>query len=430
MVKLVQLRAEEFAPIVADAGVELGELQVVDPAPPPPSENKPLPALRKAPFLLGPIGAGLDIAAACRLYRQRGEKALPAGAPALLYLKDARPDEELARWRNHLWPWLHLSALYRVAGGRAERETLHGREGLAGECARPGVVLLGRNRRDALSPRTTVEKFDANARRLEPAARRARARALPLDAALGGRARAAAAGSAHPGLRLRRGLDRDRGGAARGRREPAGFDPSPEMVRAAEANAREAGVDRLRGAHGLRRGPAVPGDGEPPFDLVLSSGVISFAPDLERWLDGLCARGRARRHARRRRHEPALARHAPRRATRPLLPAREMNALPAEEVRAALSARGFRSSARPATSSRAPCRSSRTSPTRGWAARCRGRSCGSTPRRPGGSARTRSTRGPSLPAPLDVRSQEKISTIRPAARRCPMLCRRIVEIFS
>ena len=77
------------------------------------------------------------------------------------------------------------------------------------------------------------------------------------------------------------------------------------------------------------------------FELVLNSGVISFAPDPERFLDGLdklVAPGgllvigdlnpRSRGFARRRKRNP-------------LLPARELNGLPRARVTKMLAARGY-----------------------------------------------------------------------------------------
>ncbi len=81
--------------------------------------------------------------------------------------------------------------------------------------------------------------------------------------------------------------------------------------------------------------------GEAPFDLVLSSGVISFAPERGPWLDGLASTvapggvlviGDIHRDSRGFRR---------RRARRPLLPVRELNALTREEVHTELAERGF-----------------------------------------------------------------------------------------
>jgi hypothetical protein len=81
---------------------------------------------------------------------------------------------------------------------------------------------------------------------------------------------------------------------------------------------------------------------ERPFDVVLNSGVISFAPDPRSTSTRSTAR-RARRPARHRRHEPALARlPPPRRRSRPAAPTRELSGLPRERVAELLVARGYR----------------------------------------------------------------------------------------
>jgi hypothetical protein len=80
--------------------------------------------------------------------------------------------------------------------------------------------------------------------------------------------------------------------------------------------------------------------------VVYSSGVVSFSPDCERWVDGLLGTVRAGGtlvvgdiH----RDSCGMQR---RRRTRPLLPAREMNALTADEMVGLLERRGCRLEAR------------------------------------------------------------------------------------
>jgi SAM-dependent methyltransferase len=124
-------------------------------------------------------------------------------------------------------------------------------------------------------------------------------------------------------------------------RELCAFDPSPEMVRITGENAQAEGIERFTGRTGFGEDPPFPAAGEAPIELVLSSGVASFSPDLERWLDGLARTvapggelviGDIHREARGFRR---------RRAERPLLPVREMNARTRAELRAGLEARGF-----------------------------------------------------------------------------------------
>src|SRR5262249_30184583 len=81
--------------------------------------------------------------------------------------------------------------------------------------------------------------------------------------------------------------------------------------------------------------------GEAPFDLVISSGVISFAPDASRWLDGLArtvGKGGTLVIGDIHRESKGMRR---RRERKPLLPVREMNAKTRTEVRAELERRGF-----------------------------------------------------------------------------------------
>ena len=58
---------------------------------------------------------------------------------ALLYAPGSPTDPDLARWRNALWPWLHVGAIYRTSDGRTIRETLQGVGALATPAARDGV---------------------------------------------------------------------------------------------------------------------------------------------------------------------------------------------------------------------------------------------------------------------------------------------------
>jgi SAM-dependent methyltransferase len=119
------------------------------------------------------------------------------------------------------------------------------------------------------------------------------------------------------------------------------FDASPEMLRHAEANARASGIRSFTGRVGFGEEPPFPAAGESPFELVVCSGVISFSPDKERFLDGLVrtlAPGgtlvigdlqRASRGMRRRRE------------ARVLLPIRELNALTHRDLVPALVRRGL-----------------------------------------------------------------------------------------
>ncbi|HVS08664.1 MAG TPA: class I SAM-dependent methyltransferase [Planctomycetota bacterium] len=341
MARLQNLLPEDFAPILAELGIAHAGLQLVDPAPPPPSEHKAPTPLAAGPVLVGQIGAGLDIPAAAARYRQRCDPTLPPDAAALFFLKDRRTDGEIARWRNALWPWLHLVAIYRIEGGVATRETLDGRQRLEGSCTRDGVVLACRRREHVLSPRATVEKFDRNAPGWNgvPGApgyahfrwmRRYVGRFAPVSE--GARILDFGCGAGWVGIEA---------ALAAPRTALRAFDPSPAMVGLAVENAQRSGLADFAALPGFGEDPPFPRPGEAPFDLVISSGVASFAPDLERWLDGLARTvrpggtlvvGDLDRDSRGMRR---------RRAEKPLLPAREMNAPSAELVRARLEARGF-----------------------------------------------------------------------------------------
>jgi SAM-dependent methyltransferase len=351
--KLQNLSPEEFAPILADLGIDPAGLQLVDPAPPPPSEKKPLPSLLPGSVLVGQIGGGLDIPAAARAYKLRCDPTLPADGWGLFFLKDQRESQELVRWRNAFWPWLHLVALYRIRGGRFERETLQGQSALAGSSPKEGVLLALRRREHVLSPAATVAKFDQNAPGWSGDPRkpgwkhhrwmrrfvadfagsdfptRVAGRALSiLDFGCGGGWVGIEAALRLADARL------------------AAFDPSPEMVRLAGENARASGVARFEGRVGFGEDPPFGKEPTDRFDLVLSSGVVSFAPHTERWFDGLARTvkpggtlvvGDIQRDAR------GMQR---RRASKIFLPAREMNALTHGEAEQALGSRGFRVVAR------------------------------------------------------------------------------------
>ncbi len=346
MVKPRHLSPEDFPPVLADLALEPSALQVVDPAPPPPSEHKPLPKLERGHLLYGQIGGGLDIPNASAMYRRRGDAALPSDGWALFFLKDQRADEELARWRNHLWPWLHVVAIYRIRGGQAERQILQRRELLPGTCAKEGVMLVARRREHVLSPELTQQKFDQNAAgwNVRPGEagyahyrwmRRYVGRFAPPRPA----ARILDFGCGAGWVGIEAAL-RSRGGRL------CAFDPSPEMVRHAEENARQSGLSHFEARTGFGEDPPYPAAGEPPYELVLSSGVVSFAPNSDRWVAGLARTvapggtlvvGDIARESRGMRR---------RRLQRPLLPVREMNALTGDEMAALLASRGFQLEAR------------------------------------------------------------------------------------
>ena len=321
MSRTAEFSVDWFSAVLADLGLEARDMVRLDPAPLPPSMGKAAPRIDPGPLLVGPIGSGMDIGAACRRLRERGEKPLPVEAPALFYLKDPRPPRELARWRNELWPWLHVVRLYRGAAGRLERETLERREPMSEPANFEGDVLVAHTRAHVLSPAFTVSKFDANAGGWNGQAGKPgyahyrwmrRYVARFGEPARGARVLDFGCGTGWVGIEAAQACE-----AA----ELALFDPSPAMVRLAGENARASGIARFEAREGFGEEPPF----EQTFDYVVSSGVASFAPDLEAWLDGLARTVRpggelvvgdlnpSSKGMRRRRHE------------RPLLPSREMN---------------------------------------------------------------------------------------------------------
>ncbi|MEZ6013733.1 MAG: class I SAM-dependent methyltransferase [Planctomycetota bacterium] len=255
----------------------------------------------------------------------------------------APDDRQLAHWRDAVWPLVHLSAVYSSAGGRTVRRTADGRrKPLEGEPLRAAAVLAGRRRTYAMSPAATVEKFDANAQGWSGAPSSAGYPHFRWMRRLVGRFVPAT-----PGSRV---LDFGSGAgwvgieAALGSRDVQlrAFDPSPELVRIATDNARASGVKDFEARTGFGEDPPYPAEGEAPFDLTISSGVVSFAPDLEAWLDGLARTVRPGGDLVIGDIHPHSFGFKRRRNKKPLLPVRELNAHSRELVRAGLEQRGFR----------------------------------------------------------------------------------------
>lgn len=269
------------------------------------------------------------------------ERTLSAGGALLLYLSARRAESELARWREALWPLIHVGAIYELSTAGIQRRTLGKSERLRGATGLAGQLLVGRRRAHVLSPEATREKFDNNAAswNLQPGKpgwahyrwmRRfvghfapERRYASVLDFGCG-------AGWVGIEAALRAGTQR-----------LDFFDPSPEMVRHAQENAQASGLSRARGRVGYGEAPPFPAEGESPYELVVCSGVLSFSPDTERFFDGVTRAvapggtlviGDIQRHSRGMRQ---------RRLQKALLPVRELNAWSHEETRAALQARGF-----------------------------------------------------------------------------------------
>lgn len=265
-----------------------------------------------------------------------GEITAALGRGQVLVVVDGLPaPERIAPLRDALWPGGHLTALYGIAAdGAVRRHALAGdRELPARISGNPRTVLWVRDREAALGRATTVAKFDANATGWN---------GVPGTPTYGHyrwmRKLLADVADVRPGQRT---LDAGCGAgwvgieAALHGAEASAFDPSPEMVRIASENAQQAGV-----ALDARVGFVEDVPFDEPFELVLNSGVISFAPDADDYLaslDAAVAPGGTLVIG----DLNPLSRGFARRRKRPLLPARELNGLRREEVERGLQRRGY-----------------------------------------------------------------------------------------
>ncbi len=287
-------------------------------------------------------GEALDIvalasAAPGRLADQAVELGAACGERPLLALVPGEPNErELAALRDALWPQGHLLAYYRISSdGQVTRTALKGQHPLGEriQADGPQTVLFVRALSHALGQATTRAKFDANAEGWNgvpgsPTYKHYRwMRKLLADVAsplAGQRVLDAGCGAGWVGIE-----------AALHGGQASAFDPSPAMVEIAKRNATQNGVELDARVGFVEDVPF-----KQPFQTVLNSGVISFAPDANVFLDRLDAL-----------LEPGgllvigdlnpLSRGFARRRRRPLLPARELNGLPRDRVESMLKERGY-----------------------------------------------------------------------------------------
>ncbi len=255
-------------------------------------------------------------------------------------LEDPGNDSDLARLRNQLWPEFHAAAIFHGKPEGIHRRTVGSTELIKGSSG-SGQVFTLRRLLHVMSPETTTAKFDHNAKGWDGVPGSPgypHFRWMRRFVALYGRPEKAS-----------RILDFGSGagwvGIEAAKRFPGSslflFDPSPEMVRIAEGNAKAEGLDLCEGRIGFGDDPPFPRAGESRYDWVISSGVISFAPDSEAWLDGLCktvAPGGTLVIGDIQLESKGVQK---RRRTHPLLPVRELNAQSAAWVRQGLEARGF-----------------------------------------------------------------------------------------
>ena len=114
------------------------------------------------------------------------------------------------------------------------------------------------------------------------------------------------------------------------------------MVRITGENARAAGITDFTGRTGFGEDPPFPAEGEERYDLVISSGVVSFSPDFERWMEGLVAAAKPGATLVVGDINPESRGMRKRRRTKAILPIRELNGVPAAKLRTWLEARGYK----------------------------------------------------------------------------------------
>jgi len=303
------------------------------------SASGPRTAVATVPAVdIDPVKAARELTAFAR-------KETSEDGALLVLLEGQRSDRQLAGFRNALWPFAHVVALYRLTDRGIARQKLAGTEALGPASGLSGTVLVAHRRERVLAPDATVAKFDQNAAGWDgkPGSpgyahfrwmRRYVGTFAPADWMRSSVRRILDFGCGAGWVGIEAAL------AAPGA-ELCAFDPSPEMLKIAAENARKSGIAQFSARAGFGEDPPFPAAGEPPFDLVISSGVISFSPHPNRWLDGLARTvapagklvvGDANRESKGMRE---------RRETKPLLPVREMNAQTREEVREGLEERGF-----------------------------------------------------------------------------------------
>lgn len=341
-------KPESYAGLLAEIGLAPGDLLVADMRYPVRSESPAIDRLlsvrrKDAPagVLISLAGLGSNFERTSAAVGNRLLAVLPAGGVFVLHGREGEELAQWARWRAALWPRLHATAWYVAGPAGVERRTLQGKQPLAGVALPEGHYLVFRERAEVMSPRSTVEKFDQNAKGWDgdpdsPSyahhrwMRRFVAHYAP--APRGARVLDFGSGAGWCGIEA----------ALRcGAQQLCAFDPSPQMVQIAERNARAAGIADFRGKPGFGEAPPFAGPGEAPFDLVISSGVISFVPAVEPWLDGLLGCLKPGGTLIIGDLDPRSLGMQRRRRKKVLLPIRELNARGPQEVRAWLEQRGL-----------------------------------------------------------------------------------------
>ena len=281
---------------------------------------------------------------------------LSSDSAFMLVIEGDVDDKRLATWRNAVWPLIHVGAIIKSNGGSAKRITLSGVEKLEGSFDFDGAVLFGRRTDHVMSPAATVEKFDKNAAKWDgerggpgyphfrwmrkfvghfaqpmPQAPSEASGDAPLEILDFG------CGAGWVGIEAAKTI---------GNARLSSFDPSPEMVKITENNAAKEGVKHFVGRVGFGEAPPFGGVHEGAtderFDYVISSGVVSFSPDVETWMDGLVATLKPGADLVVGDIHPHSKGFLRRRTRKPLLPVREMNARTREAIRSGLEERGLK----------------------------------------------------------------------------------------
>ncbi|MBL8857162.1 MAG: class I SAM-dependent methyltransferase [Planctomycetes bacterium] len=334
---LALIKARVLESVFDDLGVGLAKVRTLETPP-------GMPATSGASAIVGVPRETKVIATCVPAMLDFARANVAADGTLVVFCIGERTSEELAALRNALWPEWHVVAHYKTSDTGILRVALDEKRELKRSTGMKGIAVVARPRAAAFAPEATIVKFDKNAAGWNgnpggPGYRHFRwmRRYVALFAGPVTPERVLDFGCGAGWVGIEAALAAPHGKQP----ELCAFDPSPELVRIATENAAAAGIARFEGRTGFGENPPFPAVGEALFDLVLSSGVISFSGDIPRWLDGLVSTlapggtlviGDI--------HRESVGMRE-RRTERPLLPMREMNAQVREEVRLQLEARGL-----------------------------------------------------------------------------------------
>ncbi|MFN0204973.1 MAG: class I SAM-dependent methyltransferase [Planctomycetota bacterium] len=245
-------------------------------------------------------------------------------------------------FRNALWPEYHVTRAYNVQNQKyVDRFSAEGTEKLTKHFVATwsGMAVSAVKRAAALAPDTTIAKFNKNAAGWSGDQK---SPVYPHHRWM--RRIVAELGNPKPGQRT---LDAGCGAgwvgieAAKKGAVVSAFDPSPEMVKFVLENAAAENVKIDAQTGFVEKSPWTE-----PFSLVLNSGVISFAPDADQYLDALDAMVEKGGTLVIGDLNPLSRGMQKRRATEPIVPIRELNASTRADVIRKLEKRGYNITAR------------------------------------------------------------------------------------